>query len=227
MSVRLLSRMARKKVPDTAQAAVLLRARRRCCICFGLNRDTTIKQGQIAHLDRNRENDTEDNLAFLCLPCHDRYDSSSSQSKNFTVAEVKNFRRELEKSIEVAFSQPVQFGEAMTARSPALAGQYIRVGAANDSAELVVRVLPNGELRIFGTALWGTNSEYGPNTGTLDFIAQLDGNRAVFEDRLFPDSEPYRATLIFDESALDVEEQYVGGYFGMNVSFAGRYAKVT
>jgi hypothetical protein len=216
--------MSRKRIQDNVQARVLLRSRRRCCICFGLNRDTSIKQGQIAHLDKNSGNNAEDNLAFLCLDHHDRYDSTTSQSKNFTMAEVKGFRAELDASIGSAFSSDVRFGEAAAASS-GINGQYIRLGEGSSSAELTVRVLPNGEIRVIGEALWGTNREYGPNIGTLDFLADLQGNLAVFEDRLLGDDRPYIARLTFADGSLVVDEQNPIGYFGMNVSFAGTYAK--
>lgn len=55
----------------------------------------TTKSGQIAHLDRDSNNASEDKLAFLCLHHHDEYDSPSSQRKGFTIGEVKSFRKEL------------------------------------------------------------------------------------------------------------------------------------
>jgi len=85
----------RKALPVAVETEVLSSSRRRCSICFGLNRDLEIKQGQIAHLDHNRENHRIDNLVFLCLPDHDQYDSTTSQSKGFQVAEVKRYRQEL------------------------------------------------------------------------------------------------------------------------------------
>ena len=87
--------MARKIVSERAQAELLTLCRRRCCICFGLDRDVTVKTGQIAHLDRNAANSDLDNLAFLCLPHHDQYDSRARQSKGFKIDEVKAYRREL------------------------------------------------------------------------------------------------------------------------------------
>jgi hypothetical protein len=78
------------------QAQVLLEGRRRCCVCFGLNRDAQLKKGQIAHLDGNRDNNAPKNLVFLCLEHHDEYDSRTSQSKGLTLAEVTHFRKELE-----------------------------------------------------------------------------------------------------------------------------------
>jgi hypothetical protein len=85
----------RKKVPDTVQAEVLAQCRRRCCLCYGLNRDLKTKKGQIAHLDGDRNNNRIENLVFLCLEHHDEYDSRTSQSKGFLQPEIERFREEL------------------------------------------------------------------------------------------------------------------------------------
>src|SRR5580692_6775347 len=87
--------MARAKVHDNHQDEVLLRSRRRCCICFGLHGDLGVKQGQIAHLDHDNTNPDPDNLVFLCFNHHDQYDSKTSQSKALREGEVKHFRTEL------------------------------------------------------------------------------------------------------------------------------------
>jgi hypothetical protein len=87
--------MGRSPLPTEIQDQILLLSRRRCCICFGLNGDLTERQGQIAHLDHDPANNAPDNLAFLCLPCHDRYDGKTSQSKALRLSEVKQYRKEL------------------------------------------------------------------------------------------------------------------------------------
>jgi len=87
----------RKKIPKDVETAVLLKSKRRCCVCFFLNGDNAVKKGQIAHLDGNPSNCVEENLAFLCFNHHDEYDSQSSQSKRLTEEEVKHFRDELHK----------------------------------------------------------------------------------------------------------------------------------
>ncbi len=87
--------MKRKRVSDSTQAEVLVKSRRRCCVCFGLTRDDKVKHGQIAHLDQNPANDSEGNLAFLCLEHHDQFDSKTSQSKNLSRAEVERYKAEL------------------------------------------------------------------------------------------------------------------------------------
>lgn len=74
---------------------VLTQCKRRCCICYGLHHDESVKEGQIAHLDGNPSNNDMDNLAYLCLPCHDKYDSRTSQSKGFQINEAKRYRQEL------------------------------------------------------------------------------------------------------------------------------------
>lgn len=86
---------SRKKISDSTQTDVLVQSRRRCCLCFGLDRDEGIKKGQIAHLDGDRTNNSNENLAFLCLEHHDEFDSTTSQSKGLLVSEVKKYREEL------------------------------------------------------------------------------------------------------------------------------------
>lgn len=87
--------MGRIPVSGDKQDQVLLSSRRRCCICSGLRGDFDEKQGQIAHLDHDSNNDDVDNLAFLCLLHHDQYDSKTSQSKGLRESEVRYFRGEL------------------------------------------------------------------------------------------------------------------------------------
>ena len=153
--------------------------------------------------------------------------AGTSQSKNFTIAEVKGFRSELDGALDSAFSMDVRFGEAVAARSEGIDGQYIRIDSGSSSAELTIQQLPSGDIRVIGVALWGTNREYGPNIGTLDFLAELDGDSALFEDHLLGGDRPYLARLTFADGSLTVDEENSAGYFGMNVFFAGTYAKAT
>src|SRR5437867_9841867 len=94
--------MPRRKISPNTIADVLLASRRRCCICFALTEDASEKAGQIAHLDRDPSNSAPENLAFLCLEHHDRYDSNTSQSKGLTVEEVRRYRGQLERYIRKA-----------------------------------------------------------------------------------------------------------------------------
>jgi hypothetical protein len=87
--------MVRKTVDPKTETEVLTKSARRCCLCVGMNGDWQQKQGQIAHIDHDPSNASEDNLVFLCLPHHDQYDSKTSQSKGITEGEVRKYRQEL------------------------------------------------------------------------------------------------------------------------------------
>jgi hypothetical protein len=79
---------------------LLISCGRRCCICFGLYNDFSVKRGQIAHLDQDPANSDPDNLAFLCLPHHDEYDSVPSVTRRLTIEEVKAYRQALHAAVE-------------------------------------------------------------------------------------------------------------------------------
>lgn len=76
-------------LPPSAVSRILVRSRRRCALCSFWNDDRTEKSGQIAHIDRDQSNESEDNLAFLCLEHHAAYDQSSKQSKDVTPSELR------------------------------------------------------------------------------------------------------------------------------------------
>ena len=82
----------RPKIPETLIADVLFKSRRRCCLCAFLRNDDSIKRGQIVHLNKKPKDNSEDNLAFLCLEHHDEHDSQTSVSKGLTYKEVKRYR---------------------------------------------------------------------------------------------------------------------------------------
>lgn len=89
----------RASTKKEVETAVLTKSARRCCFCFGINNDYEEKQGQIAHIDKDRTNSKEDNLVFLCLEHHDRYDSKTSQSKNLTKEELQHYKEKLYKHV--------------------------------------------------------------------------------------------------------------------------------
>jgi hypothetical protein len=87
----------RKKIPEQVETQVLVRCKYRCCLCYELNQDDGEKSGQIAHIDQDRSNNAESNLAFLCHAHHSRYDTKSLQSKGITEGVL---RRALQKLLE-------------------------------------------------------------------------------------------------------------------------------
>jgi len=223
--------MVRTSLPKYVETEVLISSRRRCCICFGLNRDTRIANGQIAHLDKNNSNHKLENLAFLCFDHHDEFDSTSSQRKNLTTGEVKKFRDELYVHINKAFTQRVHFGEITTPPEDPYAGSWIRLGTASDSAEIKITPLPEDmEGRILyyisGMALWGVDREFGPNLGELGYVALLiESESYIISIDSLVNNDP-EIILEFDSNNnLRVKESFEIGTLGAGVTFNGIYRR--
>jgi len=86
---------ARKHIASDLQAKDLIACRRRCCLCYFWDQDDSQKDGQIAHIDRDPSNASEDNLVFLCFRHHNQYDSVQSQGKNVQPEDVRHARNML------------------------------------------------------------------------------------------------------------------------------------
>lgn len=194
-------------------------------MCFGLERDASMKPGQIAHLDKRHNNNGLDNLAYICLVHHDEYDSPTSQRKGFTEHEVKEHRRELYQYIASAWNMPDVDGEAKRARpSNRAPGHYVR-DSEWAPAELQVSQRMDGTIRVVGMALYGATREGGPNLGQLDFEAEVRDGHAFFESDLV--GSTYWVELQFLSDKLVVTESSDTAYHGANVSFAGEYRRLS
>lgn len=114
--------MPRKRVPLKIQADLLIRSRRRCCLCVHLNQDFEEKEGQVCHLDGDAQNNQPENLVFLCFEHHHRYDSISAIGKGLTSEEVRYARSGLhhyweQGSVHLSSRSLIGGLEAETARS--------------------------------------------------------------------------------------------------------------
>jgi hypothetical protein len=96
----------RIRFPKDIQADVLLVSRRRCAFCYGLDGDTTEKEGQIVHIDRDSSNVDRKNAAFLCTKHHARYDSKSRQTKGYTPEELLQHQALLGEYLALSQSWP-------------------------------------------------------------------------------------------------------------------------
>jgi hypothetical protein len=222
--------MARRPVPKDVQAAVLLASRRRCCVCFGLNRDTGLKTGQIAHIDRSSSNNMPDNLAFLCFVHHDAYDSKTSQSKNITEYEIKAFRSELTSALSLAFAQEIAFGEAVVTpeeMNQMIDGHYVRADdSGTSSAEIVISRIASRyrQYHVSGSALWGLQRQAGPNVGEFDLVMELRDQKFIPTGEAGV-AEKHKINIIIEGDRLLVSEENWLGAYGMNVHFGGEYEK--
>jgi hypothetical protein len=131
----------RKRIPAQVETAVLAKSARRCTLCFHLKGDLTEKHGQIAHLDQDRTNTAEENLAWMCLDHHSLYDSKTKQHKNYTIDEVKTARARL--------YNLVAKGKHLT---PASALPYLQAEADKKILRDFLETVPsNGSIRFLRT----------------------------------------------------------------------------
>lgn len=209
--------MARKRLSDDTMRTVIVQSRRRCCMCYGLSRDASLKQGQIAHLDRNPSNDSTDNLTFLCLDHHDQYDSRTSQSKGFLASEVKEYRNELYAHVNSTFVSSDELRKQVE-----IEGHYIRE-STNESAEIKVWRVNNSTYHVEIFALWGLERDSGPHTGDLEFDAELRASKLTFSTH--DQDETYDIEIFFKSGELIITEDGFNPFAGMNVAFSGKYAQ--
>lgn len=85
----------RAAISPPVRDEVLKRCRRQCCMCYGLRGTKEVKDGQIAHLDRDRTNPDVENLVYLCLDCHKMYDTKNNRVQSYTSGEVRYYRDQL------------------------------------------------------------------------------------------------------------------------------------
>ena len=102
--------MRRSPVPKSTATELLIRCRRRCALCFGLDNDQRVKRGQIAHIDRNPAHNEIEDLVWLCVDHHDSYDSRSSQTRGVMSAEVKQHKNKLEQLLQPPQPEKIRWG---------------------------------------------------------------------------------------------------------------------
>lgn len=78
----------RTPIPEEVAALVLFRSNRFCCVC----REPR-KAVQIHHIDENPANNDPDNLAVLCLECHNQTQVQGGFGRRLEAAQVRQFRR--------------------------------------------------------------------------------------------------------------------------------------
>ncbi len=82
----------RASIPASVEIAVLVKCRRICAFCYGLEQNRGWQQdGQIAHINRDPSDAAPDNLAYLCLAHHVRYDNRSPQVKSLQPDELRHY----------------------------------------------------------------------------------------------------------------------------------------
>jgi 5-methylcytosine-specific restriction endonuclease McrA len=101
-----MTKKPRTPVPQDISAEILFLSDRTCCVC----RDNR-KKVQIHHIDENHNNHEKNNLAVLCLECHNETQISGGFGRKLDAHQIRLYRnnwhkfvaenRDVKKSIEI------------------------------------------------------------------------------------------------------------------------------
>jgi hypothetical protein len=162
----------RRRILSGVETAVLMKSARRCALCFHLNGDLMEKRGQIAHLDGDRSNRAEDNLAWMCTDHHSLFDSKTSQHKNYTIPEVKAARTRLYELVET--------GDYL---SPATAQPYLQAEADKKILRDLMEIVPsNRSIRFLREDSLASSFVWERLENIEDFLDKRDGPEHEFLD---------------------------------------------
>jgi hypothetical protein len=79
--------MARKKIPDDIQAEVIFKSNRECVVC-----DNHKRGDHIHHIDGDSSNNKFENLALLCIYCHNDASVTGNIIKKLSAKTIIKFR---------------------------------------------------------------------------------------------------------------------------------------
>jgi hypothetical protein len=89
----------RAHIPDDIEYEVVMRCKRHCCMCYGLDGLLKAADGQLAHLGRDPSKVEVDDLAYLCLECHKKYDTKNNRVLSYKPTEIRGYRTLLYKAL--------------------------------------------------------------------------------------------------------------------------------
>lgn len=170
----------RKATPAAVETQILIECARRCALCYGLDGDLDRKRGQIAHIDQDSANSSQENLVYLCLPHHDEYDSKTSQAKGLTQAELSEYKDRL--TAAIGSDDHVAYEESKSPEDKRMDDRM-----AHDASQFYEAdsIMPERDLIDFLTQLQSDDSYFSSRRQSLDrftdFVSET-GNGFLNED---------------------------------------------
>lgn len=152
---------ARMSVPEQTKFRLLYRNADRCCVCRA-------RSVQIHHIDKNRDNNDEANLAVVCLTHHDAAHTQHQLSQNLTPDRIRDAKSRWEAEVAEAITKgmlPVAIQEQAVwtyINHDRLPGVLRAHGVTYDEAELQ-DLIAGGIVNKLGVPLPVIEPENGPD----------------------------------------------------------------
>lgn len=91
--------MSRPKIPQDTQNRILYQSQWHCCVC------RKRRAVQIHHIDQNPTNNVDENLAAICLECHDEAHTKHALSQNLTADRIRDHKQRWEREVKERLSR--------------------------------------------------------------------------------------------------------------------------
>lgn len=129
----------RVRVDDEVAAHVMFLSDRICCVC-----NVPGKRGQIHHIDGDRGNGLEANLAFLCLECHDETQITGGFGRKLDAAQVIKFRDSWYERVRRrrAEADAIAIAAVTAATAAAAAAPPVTITMTTESSAVLTAAIP-------------------------------------------------------------------------------------
>ena len=132
----------RPAIPEPVALAVMVANRHTCCLCRTIGKHVVFH-----HSDHNRANNYPANLAVLCHDCHSRVEGNEGLGRQFTTAEIRQYKKQWEaRCLEI--SPPEEDSEEPL---PILS-EALRIGADEHVAYDLTEMEEGDEIEVTVTA---------------------------------------------------------------------------
>ncbi|MGQ3014186.1 MAG: HNH endonuclease [Flavobacteriales bacterium] len=212
----------RKRIPEKLAAQVVYKANRKCCVCKSPGK-------QIHHLNGDTTDNVMNNLAYLCLDCHDEAEKKGGLSRKLSPETIILYRDQLYKQIEQERKQAIGY---FSTNVPQLSSEDLLVATKN---ALIILELEKIKERYYN-ADWSVRKDI---INELGIYVNQSNSRIAFEVFSFLDMVTistrdrmplsviqavhskvlsfYPYTFESDEEANELRTQII--YMGFNIAY--------
>ena len=135
----LVARKVRRPIPEVVSSRLLYEADRTCCVC-----NESGKPVQIHHIDNDPSNNAPDNLAVLCLICHNETEVYGGFGRRLDAAVVTQYRNAWVRRVAERRARADELAAGRTVEHIAFEGREVKGPSHEWELRSVTSVLSEG-----------------------------------------------------------------------------------